>query len=91
MLNKKSKIVRNADLSYQVIGECVLILDSKNSRSFELNETASFLWLRLEEQILVEDLLIIFSEVFDIDLLVNENEIIETLQNFISENLAVEL
>lgn len=65
LINKTVKRVKN--IPWQVIDQNTLILNPKESTAHELNETASWIWNQLEQELPMSDIVEKMCQTFDID------------------------
>jgi hypothetical protein len=68
----------------------LLILDTEANQIHQLNQTATFIWRRVEEAPSPERLAEMLAEAFGVDANVAQRDVLETLERFSALNLVVD-
>ena len=80
-MNLKNKTIRrNNTIPFKIIDSKVLILDQDNSKLRELNETASMIWMLIEQPKTVEFLVKEILKEYD----VKEIDVLTDIENFVN-------
>lgn len=77
------------DLSIELSGNCLLILDKKNQKIHQLNETASIIWHWVEEGAQRNEICRKLAEQFEISDEEARRDVSSILENFVKLGLAV--
>lgn len=86
----QSRFIQNEEFDTEILGEDLVLMNSKTLEVLTLNPTAHAVWEALDGRPSVEEIAEAFEEVFpDIDKAALRSDIIRTIDHFVSSGLAL--